>query len=53
MGYTSPRQIFNAEEEFQLETYIKKACDIYFGLTLTEVRKLANDCGKALLKSLP
>ncbi|KAK4883360.1 hypothetical protein RN001_006679 [Aquatica leii] len=51
MRYKSPRQIFNAEEELQLEIYIKKACDIYFGLTPTE--KYLNSGCASWLKTNP
>lgn len=53
MGYKKPRIVFSEEEEMELESYLKKASDVYFGLTPMEVRQLAFDYGKALNKSLP
>lgn len=53
MGYKKIRQVFTTDEELELENYIKKASDIYFGLTPKEVRKLAYDYATALNKSFP
>ncbi|KAJ3666433.1 hypothetical protein Zmor_001875 [Zophobas morio] len=53
MGYQKPRQVFSEEEEMQLENYLKKAADIYFGLTPKEVKRLAYDYAKALGKVMP
>lgn len=52
-GYKKTRIIFTDEEESRLEEYLKKASDIYFGLTPKEVRRLAYDYGKALGKVIP
>lgn len=43
IGYTKPRQVFSFVEEEKLANYIKKAANIYFGLSPKEVRKLAFD----------
>ena len=45
-GYTRHRQIFTDEQELTLAKYLKKACDIYFGLCPIEVRVLAYQCAK-------
>lgn len=39
MGYIKYRQIFNDEEDLALENYLKRATDIYYGLTPYESRK--------------
>lgn len=41
VGYIKSRQILNDTEEIALVEYVKKAADIYYGLTPREVRKLA------------
>jgi len=43
-GYIGNRQIFNEEQERMLAEYAKKATNIYFGLSPTELRKLAFQC---------
>lgn len=53
LGYKKARAVFNQEEENRLEEYLKKASDIYFGLTPKEVRRLAYDYAKALSKEMP
>ncbi|XP_045036636.1 uncharacterized protein LOC116933790 [Daphnia magna] len=45
IGYAKPKQIFTDEEEGALEEYLKKAGDIYFGLTPNGVKKLAFEFG--------
>lgn len=51
IGYTKPRQVFSAVEKDELSKYIKKAADIYFGLSPKEVRKLAFDYAHTLYKT--
>lgn len=41
VGYYRNRQVFTDAQETELANYIKKAADIYYGLTPKEVRKLA------------
>jgi len=43
-GYIGNRQIFSKDQERMLAEYVKKASSIYFGLSPTEVRKLAFEC---------
>ena len=40
-GYIGNRQIFSKDQERMLAEHVKKASSIYFGLSPTEVRKLA------------
>jgi len=41
VDYIKSRQILNDMKEIALMEYIKKAADIYYGLTLRKIRKLA------------
>ncbi|KAF2905806.1 hypothetical protein ILUMI_00374 [Ignelater luminosus] len=52
-SYKKARRGFDEAEESYLEDYLKKAADIYFGLTPKEVRHLAYNYGKALNKKMP
>ncbi|KAI5718190.1 hypothetical protein M8J77_017673 [Diaphorina citri] len=53
MGYKKNRQVFTEDMEKMLEDYIKKASDIYYGLSPKEIRKLAYQYGSALNVSMP
>ena len=43
---TEPKQVFSEAQESVLESSIKKAADIYFGLSPKDVRVLAFQCAK-------
>lgn len=45
--------MFTTEQEDYIADYIKKASDIYFGLSPTEVRRLAYDFAKSLQIDIP
>lgn len=54
VGYVKPRQVFTAEEEGKMASYLLKCAEIYFGLLPIEVRKLAYQCGVQLnAKNIP
>jgi len=44
VGYKKNRQIFTDEQEVILVNYLIKCCQIYYGLTPKDVRRLAYDC---------
>ena len=43
---TESKQVFSEAQESELESYIKKAADIYFGLSPKDARVLAFQCAK-------
>ncbi|XP_050506078.1 uncharacterized protein LOC126884227 [Diabrotica virgifera virgifera] len=53
VGYFGNRQVFTAEQENLLEEYLKKASDIYFGLSVKEVRKFGYEYAQALKVKFP
>lgn len=53
IGYASPRQIFNEEQEKKIKGYLLKASDIYFGLTPKDVCCLAYNCASQFQISYP
>lgn len=52
-GYKKTRQVFSEEDENKLYHYVLYSSDIYFGLTPTEVKKLAYDYAIANQKQIP
>ena len=50
---TESKQVFSEAEESELESYIKKAADIYFGLSPKDVRVLAFQCAKKFIIRMP
>lgn len=53
VGYIKNRQVFTNLEEEALVSYLKKAADIYYGLTPNETRKLANEFANKNDKAMP
>lgn len=52
-GYSKNRKIFTDDEERALETYLKKAADIYYGFTPYETRKFVYEFAKKNDKCIP
>ena len=50
---TESEQVFSEAQESELELYIKKAADIYFGLSPKDVRVLAFQCAKKFNIKMP
>ena len=50
---TESNQVFSEAQESELESYIKKAADIYFGLSPKDVRVLAFQCAKKFNIKMP
>ena len=50
---TESKQVFSEAQESELESYIKKAADIYFGLSPKDVRVLAFQCAKKFNIKMP
>lgn len=46
-------KVFTSSQELQLEQYLKRAADIYYGLTILDFRKLAFDFALANKISFP
>ncbi|XP_063731553.1 uncharacterized protein LOC134859146 [Eleginops maclovinus] len=40
-GYWTPRRVFSAEQEDSLADYLRRAADLFYGLSTKEVRRLA------------
>lgn len=53
VGYLKNRMVFNANQESELEKYLKFASYVYFGLTKRDIRKLAYDCAINYKISIP
>ncbi|KAF2897908.1 hypothetical protein ILUMI_08265, partial [Ignelater luminosus] len=53
VGYIKNRQVFTDVEEEALASYLKKAADMYYGLTLYETRKLAYQFAIKSNKAMP
>ena len=50
---TESKQVFSEAQESELKSYIKKAADIYFGLSPKDVRVLAFQCAKKFNIKMP
>ena len=50
---TESKQVFSEAQGSELESYIKKAADIYFGLSPKDVRVLAFQCAKKFNIKMP
>ena len=50
---TESKQVFSEAQKSELESYIKKAADIYFGLSPKDVRVLAFQCAKKFNIKMP
>ena len=50
---TESKQVFSEAQESEFESYIKKAVDIYFGLSPKDVRVLAFQCAKKFNIKMP
>ena len=50
---TESKQVFSEAPESELQSYIKKAADIYFGLSPKDVRVLAFQCAKKFNIKMP
>ena len=52
-GYIRNRMIFTVEQESEIETYLKTAASIFFGLTPLDVRKLSYEYALVLTIDVP
>lgn len=53
VGYVAANKVFSKEEEVHLSNYCLRAADIYFGLSTSEIRKLAYSYASSLSKNMP
>ena len=53
IGYAAHRQVLSDGQEKELSTYLKQAADIYYGLSVKEVKKLAYQCAVGVNKTIP
>lgn len=51
--YSNPRQVFSLEQEKNLKEYLIKVASIYYGLTPTDVRRLAYECAVKYGRKFP
>ncbi|XP_031639161.1 uncharacterized protein LOC116351222 [Contarinia nasturtii] len=47
-SYTTPKLVFNEEQEEALVEYIIRCCHLYYGLSITELKKLAYEFARKL-----
>ncbi|KAL1516835.1 hypothetical protein ABEB36_000682 [Hypothenemus hampei] len=52
-SYATPFMVFSHEQEEALVAYIKRCCDHYYGLSISDLRLLVYQFAKKLMFSIP